>query len=88
MLDQIGRKKGDNPMKVIIKIENGMPIFFFPEEKESDGTIGCYSPRDGHVSANRAYMRGLKNPATKAEIVKCWFELSRYAHHVAHCANL
>jgi hypothetical protein len=75
-------------MKIIVKLENETPIFFFPEEKERDGSIVCYSPREGHSSASRAYMRGLKSPATKGDIVKCWHELSRYAQHAAYCENL
>lgn len=72
-------------MKIIIKMENGAPILFFPEETESNGAIGCYSPRDGHGSASRAYMRGLENPATKDEIVRCCQALAQYARHVAQC---
>lgn len=75
-------------MKIIIKMENGAPILFFPEEKERNGAIGCYSSREGHSIASRAYMRGLKSPATKEEIVRCWRALHHYAQHAAYCESL
>lgn len=70
-------------MKIIIRMENQTPILFFPDEKSGDGKIACFSPLDGHCGASRAYMRGLKSPVAKPEIVKSWQALARYALHVA-----
>lgn len=71
-------------MKIIVKIEDGKPVLFFPDEIHHDKQITCFSVTDGHSSATRAYMRSLKNPETDGEILQSWRMLARYCKNAAY----
>lgn len=71
-------------MKIIVKMEDCKPVLFFPEEQNDDKTIQCFSTTDGHAPANRAYMRSLKAPQTKDELLRAFLVLARYAKNSAY----
>jgi hypothetical protein len=71
-------------MKIIVKIEDGKPVLFFPDETHHNKHIQCFSVIDGHTSATRAYMRSLKNPETPDEILHSWLMLARYCKNSAY----
>ena len=66
-------------MKLEIHIEQGAPILFFTDIENRDKTIDCYTMREEHSSAARAYMRSLKKPATREELRAAWALLASYA---------
>lgn len=68
-------------MRIIIKMEDGRPVLFFPDETGADRHIPCFSDVDGHCTAARAYMRSLPAPQTPADRVKAWRALQAYARH-------
>jgi hypothetical protein len=49
-----------------------VPMLFFPDELEKNKNIACYSLREGHNSASRAYMRQCKKPDNPDEFIKCY----------------
>jgi hypothetical protein len=49
-----------------------VPVLFFPDEVEKDKTINCYSLREGHNSASRAYMRDCKKPENPDEFIAAY----------------
>lgn len=65
-------------MKLEIRLENGNPILFFTDSENRDKTIDCYTQREEHSSAARAYMRSLKKPSTGDELGACWALLGAY----------
>ena len=75
-------------MKIIIRMEDGHPILFFPEEKEVDGRIPCWAQSGEHSTATRGYMRKLKAPAPGDETRRAWVALGQYAGHVAYVENI
>ena len=66
-------------MKLEIRIEAGAPILFFHDIENRDKTIDCYTMREEHATASRAYMRSLKKPATPEELRAAWALLGSYA---------
>ena len=66
-------------MKLEIRIESGAPILFFHDSENRDKTIDCYTLRDEHSSATRAYMRSLKKPSTREDLCAAWALLASYA---------
>lgn len=66
-------------MKLEIRIESGAPILFFHDSENRDKSIDCYTLRDEHNTAARAYMRSLKKPATREELRAAWALLGTYA---------
>jgi hypothetical protein len=75
-------------MRIEIRLENGKPILFFPEEIERDKSIACYCETEGHASAARAYMRRLPKPESPADALACWRVLERYVKHVIYVQTL
>lgn len=75
-------------MKILIKMEDGKPIIFFPDQIDRDKSIACWTAAGEHATASRAYMRSLKAPETKHDIVAAWQTLARYAAHAAYCESL
>jgi hypothetical protein len=63
------------------------PVLFFPDDVERDKTIGAYSPREGHVSASRAYMRQCKKPETPDEFAAVFTVLAQYFKAAAQYAE-
>jgi hypothetical protein len=70
-------------MKLEIRLEKlgdrSIPIIFFPEHKNNDGTILAYSDREGHVSASPTYMKTCKKPVSQAEYTACMRVLRKWA---------
>lgn len=66
-------------MKLELYIEQGAPLLVFPQQMERDKSMTCYSMREGHASASRAYLRSLKKPETVEELRACWRMLVHYA---------
>lgn len=66
-------------MKLELYIEQGAPLLVFPQQIERDKTMLCYSMREEHASASRAYLRRLKKPETAEELRACWRLLAFYA---------
>ena len=60
-------------MKIDARLENFdgqlVPVLFFPDEIERDKSINCYSLKDGHNGASRAYMRRCKKPEKPEEFI-------------------
>lgn len=75
-------------MRITIKIEDGRPILFFPDDVERDKSISCWTEREEHATAQRAYMRRLRAPGTPAERAQAWRALARYAQHAERCERL
>jgi len=79
-------------MKLDIRLETWgddmtRPILFFVDDvNPQNKTIECYSPRDGHAEASRAYMRKCRKPETPADFAKCWQFLESYAFTAKHRA--
>ena len=67
-------------MKLEIRIEQGAPILFFTDSENHDKTIDCYTLREEHSSAQRAYMRSLKKPVTPEELSAAWALLGTYSN--------
>ena len=65
-------------MKLEIRLEDGKPILFFTDSENRDKTIDCYTQRDGHNTAARAYMRRLSKPSTGEDLGACWALLGAY----------
>ena len=70
-------------MKIIVKIEDGAPILFFPSEPANPGRVLCYAQIGEHSEAGRAYMRKLPEPATPAQRREAWRALARYSQSSA-----
>lgn len=70
-------------MKIIVKIEDGAPILFFPSEPAKPGKVLCYAQIGEHSEACRAYMRNLPEPASPAQRIAAWRALSRYSQSAA-----
>ena len=66
-------------MKLEIRLEQGAPILFFHDSENRDKLIDCYTLRDEHNTATRAYMRSLKKPSTREELRAAWALLASYA---------
>jgi hypothetical protein len=77
-------------MKIDARLEkNGgilRPVIFFPDEVERDKTIACYSPRDGHGTAARAYMRQCRKPESPEEYAAVYATLGQYFTDAARYA--
>jgi hypothetical protein len=77
-------------MKIEARIESiggkAYPVIFFPDEVERDKTIGAYSPREGHTSASRAYMRKCKKPESPQDYAEIFAALGRYFTEAARYA--
>jgi hypothetical protein len=60
-------------MKIDVRLETIggqlVPVLFFPDDVERNKTISCYSLREGHNSASRAYMRDCKKPEKPEEFI-------------------
>lgn len=63
-------------MKIDVRLENFnghlVPVLFFLDEIERDKTIACYSLKEGHNSASRAYMRQCKKPDNPDDFIQCY----------------
>ena len=63
-------------MKIDVRLETIggqlVPVLFFPDQIERDKTIACYSLKEGHNGASRAYMRQCKKPETPDEFIRCY----------------
>lgn len=70
-------------MKIDIRMEDGRPVLFFPDETGANRRVPFFSLTDGHGEACRAYMRRLPKPATPAEKLRAWQALRIYAGHAA-----
>ena len=73
-------------MKIELRLEQWQdggirPILFFLDSVTDDKRIECYTERDGHNEAARAYMRRCKKPSTPHEMAQCWEMLRRYTAH-------
>jgi hypothetical protein len=77
-------------MKIEARLEkfgaDSVPVLFFPDDVERDKRIGAYSPRDGHTSAARAYMRQCKKPETPEEFAAVYATLGQYFTQAARHA--
>lgn len=69
-------------MKIIVKIEDGRPALFFPDEPAKPGRVSCFAMGE-HSEASRAYMRALPAPAGADELRDAWLGLARYAQDAA-----
>lgn len=69
-------------MKIDVRLESFdgalHPVLFFPDDIERDKTINCYSLRDGHSSASRAYMRNCKKPEKPEEFISAYRSIISY----------
>lgn len=71
-------------MKIIVKMETigrpgeVAPVLFFPDEPANPARVLCYSPRDGHTEASRAYMRALPTAQGVAQRNAAWMALAAY----------
>lgn len=70
-------------MRITIKMEDGRPVLFFPDDVANPGRVVCYAAMGEHSEAARAYMRRLPAPVTPAERAACWDFLARYARSAA-----
>lgn len=82
-LSVLSQKKHEGPkMKIEARLESIgdrlRPVLFFPDDVERDKTIGCYSPRDGHGTAARAYMRQCRKPQSPEEYAAVFKALGDY----------
>ena len=66
-------------MKLDIRLEDGNPIIFFPEETDHKKMIACYTRKEEHSAAQRAYMRSLPKPVSQADYRRVWDLLAHYS---------
>lgn len=59
-------------MKLILKMEDKSPIIFFIPSNYKGGMIECLSLKDGINTADRGYMRRLKNPESSEDMERCF----------------
>ena len=72
-------------MKLTLKIEDGQPVIFWTDDPAaSPGRVTCYTFKDEHGEATRAYMRGLQTPHTIADLLACFDLLERWSKHCAY----
>lgn len=65
-------------MKIVVKMEDGRPALFFPDEPAQPGRVLCFAAGEHH-EASRAYMRRLHPPQTEPERLAAWRTLARYS---------
>lgn len=76
-------------MKIEIRMENGEPILFFPDDEAgAPNLIACYTEKEQHNEAQRAYMRRLKKPCSDSERLLCWQVLRRYGKYVVYTMKI
>ena len=69
-------------MKIELRLaSDGQPVLFLPDDSRADDRhrLTCYTRKDGHSTASRAYMRRCANPATRAELAACCALLVEWA---------
>ena len=71
-------------MKIELRLEDGKPIIFFPDEMKLDKTISCYCENGQNATSSRAYMRSLKKPSTHEQMADCWRLLHNYSNHLVN----
>jgi hypothetical protein len=69
-------------MKIDIRLEDGKPILFFLniDVNSKNNLINCFNHKEMHNQASRAYMRSLKKPLTKNELLESFRLLKYYAN--------
>ena len=70
-------------MKIEFRIEQGAPLIVFPDELERDKSIGVWSAREEHATAQRGYLRTLRKPETEDEKKASWRALRFYCNRYA-----
>lgn len=76
-------------MKIELRMENGKPIIFLPDDDTGKpNVIACYTEREQHSEAQRAYMRSLKKPCNDLERLLCRQVLRRYAEHTIYTMKI
>lgn len=70
-------------MKITVKMEDGRPVLFFPDEKANPGRVLCFAPVGEHSEASRAYMRSLPPPMGNNERLAAWRAVALYARRAA-----
>jgi hypothetical protein len=68
-------------VRIEIRIEDGAPIIFLLSEIENDHRVNCYTTKEQHSSATRAYMRSLPKVEKRPDILRAWALLETYARH-------
>lgn len=66
-------------MKLDIRLEDNNPIIFLLDFDNYQDKIHCYNLNSECNMASRAYMRSLKKPESKADLMASWQLLQHYA---------